>query len=404
MRLDSQISFLAPRHDVVVASFDGPAADRRRLEERGVRLERLPSPAALAEEADRDTADASETPPGGCPCRRSLAAVYFHLRHLAGGFDAEPEEVAFTKGFLPLQLARRIISDARPDCVVVSFPEFAYLRRAVGGDPFCVYDSIEVRYTTWARRARLEPLPHWRLYWAIEARRMRAYEAYWAGRYDLAVAISPRDKRFLEGLGCATVEVFPEGGDVACEPLARALRPVALFVGNYTNIPNVDAVRWFAAEVWPEVRRRVPQAEFHVAGASIPEEIRRLDGADGVKVLGFVNDLKEAFCSSRVFVLPMRMGGGQKIKLVEAMSAGMPVVSTPAGCEGMEVRRGRDVLVESAPKRFASAVARVLTDDAVAEALGRAAHERAARDYDRGRILERFERRLVSGVHMKDGR
>ena len=399
VRVDSQLSFLAGRHEVSVASFNGPAEDLRGLRARAHDVEILPSPPgyggqAKAQEGQKAHQKRSDS---------SLRSAYFHLRHLANGFKCEPEEVAFTRRFVPPTLARQIIERVRPDCLIITQAEFAYLREAAGEGIFCVYDSQEVRYTTLERRAAYEWNLHWRLYWAIESRRMKAYEAHWAKQFDLVSAISRRDECFFRMLGCENVSVFPEGSPVQeCRAVeVRGKAPVALFLGNFTNVPNVDAVEWFVRHVWPVVRKAVPRAEFHVAGVSIPGSIGRLDGRDGIRVLGFVDDLGKAFGGARVFVLPMRMGGGQKVKLAQALAAGLPVVSTPEGCEGMTLESGRDLLVESSKVNFASAVVRLFEDDDLAESLGRAGRARVEKDYNRQEILGRFENALLEGVALK---
>jgi len=302
---------------------------------------------------------------------------------------------------VPVSLARRIVEQARPDAVVVAFPEFAYLREAVAENVFRVYDSHEVRYTTCRRRAKYETAWYWRLYWRIESRRMKTYEARTARAYDLVAAISERDRALLRGLGCRQVAHLPEGAEPTGEPRGPVAGHVALFLGNFTNMPNVDAVRWLARDIWPLVRRRVQDAELWVAGQKAPRDLRALDGRDGVRMRGFVDDIAALFAQVRLMVLPMRMGGGQKIKLVQAMAAGLPVVATPEGAEGMSLEEGKDLLCAREPEQFAAEVARVMTDDATARELGRAARERVASNYRKRDILERFEEALELGVRQK---
>jgi len=391
----SQVEFLRARHELTVVAPAGTTAERERLESSGVKVIEFPAGAST------ETGDETAAGPGGRgPGRlgRGLRNAYFHLRHFAAGAECDPEEVLFARGLLPVETAAQIVARENCDCVVAAFPDFAYLREAVPPGVFCVYDSIEVRYTTWARRARYERRAHWRVYWAIEGRRMRSYEAFWASRYDLVTAISRRDEAFLRALGCSHVVTIPEGVRAARTSSAPAPGHTALFLGNFTNVPNVDAVAWFTQKVWPHVRRHVRDARLVVAGGAAPAEVRALDGREGIEVVGFVDDLERLFARTRVFVLPMRMGGGQKIKLVDAMGAALPVVTTPQGCEGMEVTSGSEVLVAHNAADFALYTIRVMHSDRLARRLAAAALERVRRDYDKDTLLARFEQELVRGA------
>ena len=389
----SQLEFLAARHEVAVVAPVGAASEREHLEASGVKVIALSSSASGG--------GGEKKASGRTRFRTRFRDAYFHLRHFAAGAGCDPEEVLFARGVLPAGTAADMIAREKCDCVVVAFPDFAYLREAIPGGIFCVYDSIEVRYTTWARRARYERSAHWRVYWGIESRRMRAYEALWANRYDLAVAISGRDEELLRDLGCSRVLTVPEGVRPARESAAAAPGHTALFLGNFTNVPNVDGLLWFARKVWPQVRRHLGDARLVVAGSAAPPEVREFDGRDGIEVVGFVDDLEDLFARTRVFVLPMRMGGGQKIKLVDAMGSGLPVVTTPRGCEGMNVISGTELLVAASPADFALYTIRVMESDRLARRLGASALARIRRDYDKKGLLTRFENELVRGVEAK---
>lgn len=168
---------------------------------------------------------------------------------------------------------------------------------------------------------------------------------------------------------------FTEFGAPAAPPPGAGI----LFVGGFGHPPNGDAVHWFAAEILPLVRARIPQANFVVVGSNPPPDIRALAGPH-VQVLGQIDDaaLERAYAAARVAVAPLRFGAGVKGKVVEALAKGMPIVTTPIGVQGLE---GVDAFVPTSadPATMADEVARLLADDAawLRQSRAQLAHARA---------------------------
>ena len=163
-----------------------------------------------------------------------------------------------------------------------------------------------------------------------------------------------------------------------------------LMVGAYGYEPNSDAAEFFITEVLPLVRRRVPDAELHLVGASpqsIPSFTRK---PEGVKFLGYADDLPATYAASRVVVCPIRYGGGTRVKLVEAAGWGKPIVSTTIGAEGLGMVHGNDALIADSAGSFADACVSLLTDDELCKALGRGARSLAEQSFDGKRIAEQL--------------
>jgi glycosyltransferase involved in cell wall biosynthesis len=144
-----------------------------------------------------------------------------------------------------------------------------------------------------------------------------------------------------------------------------------VFVGGFRFDPNVDAMLYFCREVMPLIWRRVPTATLRIVGDSPPDAVRDL-ACDRIEVTGRVPDVHPYLRSSRVSVAPLRYGGGMKGKIGEAMAAGLPVVTTPAGIEGFGLTSGRNVLVADTPDGLSSAIVSLLTDPAAYETIRRA--------------------------------
>ena len=155
--------------------------------------------------------------------------------------------------------------------------------------------------------------------------------------------------------------------------------------------PNHQGIRWFADEVWPRVRRALPDARLDVVGKDPPEAVRALDGRDGIAVHGFVPSMAPFFAAAHAVVVPILTGAGIRVKIVEAMSAGRALVSTSLGWEGLaHLEPGRHLLVADEPEAFADAALRLLGDPGLRGADGR----RRARP---GRARVRLARRWATG-------
>ena len=228
----------------------------------------------------------------------------------------------------------------------------------------------------------------------LEWRRLERYERRWYPGCALIFAVSEVDGRSIRGLAGRQVpiEVVPIAVD------ARSMTPVAeltsspeiLFVGGLHWPPNADAVAYFVREILPAVRRALPDARLTVVGRSYESVARRVDGIEGVRFVGHVDDVEPYFQGSRVMVVPIRSGSGMRVKILDGLARGLPIVATTVGCEGIEVEAGRHLLVADAPGDFAAQVVRVLTDDALARSVAEAGRRLALDVYDTTAVAGRI--------------
>jgi sugar transferase (PEP-CTERM/EpsH1 system associated) len=230
--------------------------------------------------------------------------------------------------------------------------------------------NIEFRISASLARAATGPgRAVYRAYARREARRLQTEEIAAWRRTDHVVTVSEDDRRIVEELapGTATT-VVPNGVDLARPPRSandgrRGDRsPAAVFVGKMDYRPNVDGARWFAAEVLPLVRRQVPSFELTIVGRDPTLEVRALNDRDGVRVTGRVESTTPFLVDASVAVVPLRAGSGSRLKVLEALAAGTPVVSTSVGVEGLDVEAGRHLLVADSATEFAAAVVDLLAD------------------------------------------
>jgi len=240
--------------------------------------------------------------------------------------------------------------------------EFLPLLRAHAPRARVVFDSVDLHYL---REQRAAALAGDRAL-ARAAGRTRGLELDVIARSDLALVVSEAERDVLRmDAPQARVEVLSNLHRVAGPGLPFAERHDLAFVGGFRHPPNVDAVRWFVAEVLPRVRARLPEVRFHCIGGDVPAEIAALAAQPGVEVHGHVPDIAPYMDGCRVAVAPLRFGAGVKGKVNLSMAHGQPVVATSCAVEGMHLAHGRDVLVADDAAAFADAVVRAYGDEAL---------------------------------------
>jgi glycosyltransferase involved in cell wall biosynthesis len=231
----------------------------------------------------------------------------------------------------------------------------------------------------------------------LEAMRIRRFESQLARQCDISVTVSAEDAAVAASvLGAERVEVIPNGVDTGYFTPAGGAgsHGSLLFTGLMEYEPNVDAVHYFVRSILPGIRARVRNATFHIVGAEPTAEILGLASED-VVVHGSVADVRPYFAQAAVCVVPLRQGGGTRLKILEAASAGKAIVSTSIGAEGLDLRPAKDLLIADSSAEFAEAVVSLCEDGARRKALGEEAR-RAALRYDWAGICDRLCRLLES--------
>lgn len=285
----------------------------------------------------------------------------------------------------------KLIQSTRFDAIQadqVSMAEYGVRARrvaqAAGYSPRLVLDLHNAFYLIPQRLAETATNPWARWWLTAESKRVGAYEAAVCRAYDRLVTVTAADRAALAQLypsrdAAPSFRVIPICLDVESLMPSSALasNPKMLFVGGLHWPPNAEGVTWFGREVLPKVRARIPAATFTAIGKNPPP----LAG-EGVRLPGYVEDPSRYWAESRVFVVPLRAGGGMRVKIVEAWARGLPVVSTRIGAEGLEYKDGDNILIGDTADSLADAVCRVLGDDALAARLSRRGLETAAALYD----------------------
>jgi polysaccharide biosynthesis protein PslH len=261
-----------------------------------------------------------------------------------------------------------------------------------------VLDNHNVEYLLLERYIRHARTPLHRAYARIESHRMRQWDQAACMRASLVLVCSQHDRDLLRDL-CPRVQctVVPNTIDAASYHSAPdSEEPVVLYTGGMDWYPNRDAVQFFAQEILPNVRRRVPGVRFLVAGRNPSEGFRRLMSQfPGVELTGTVSDMRQMIGKAAVCVVPLRIGSGTRLKILEAAAMAKPVVSTRLGAEGLEFADGKEIVLKDAPESFAEATSSLLLDPSRRRALGQAARARVEEMYSFPVLRRRLRQALL---------
>jgi polysaccharide biosynthesis protein PslH len=206
----------------------------------------------------------------------------------------------------------------------------------------------------------------------------------YARRFDTCVVVSDVDRDILAQAGVGLdIAVVPNGVDAREYAMSPGLpsAPILVFVGKMSYSPNVDAMIFFCDEIFPLIKQQVPNAKLYIVGKE-PVSIVRVLASEDVTVTGYVESVIPYYQQALLSIVPLRAGGGTRLKILESMALGRPVVSTTIGCEGLEVSHGEDILIADTPEDFAESVVQLIHDDALCQRLVQGGRQLVDMKYD----------------------
>lgn len=325
----------------------------------------------------------------------------FYLRVLARTASRYPVTVIGDYSSALAAKIRELLAQRRYDLLICDFLQPSLNIRGLNTLPTLLFqhnvESVIVR-----RHWELATNSLLRAFWWWQWRKMVRYERLACRRFDSIVTVSELDRVTLErDFGARRVSAIPTGVDTDFfEPAtAPPEEHTMVFTGAMDWLPNEDAILFFAEEILPRIRALLPSVRLSVVGRNPSRRfLERIQRYPEVSAVGRVDDIRPFVRRHAVYVIPLRIGGGTRIKAYEAMAMGKAIVSTRVGVEGLPVRDGDHLLLADEPQAFADAVVRLLTDPAAREALGRRARAYVETDASWGRAAAVFAdacRRLV---------
>lgn len=278
------------------------------------------------------------------------------------------------------------------DALVLEQPYQERFTRGLPGEVPLVFIAQNVEHALMAQMARSAPKRETRFVYHLDSRKFRRIERRVFKRADLIVAVSQEDRRCIELLSDAPLTTRPNGVDLAAYPY-RQSRPgpatQLLMTGTLGYPPNHEAALAIHREILPRIRESEPDAEIKLVGSLCPPDLKRLhDPSNGFHVVGYVDDVLPYLADADVFLMPLRMGGGTRLKALQAMSCGVPIVSTAQGVEGIPLVAGREVRISDTSIGLAAACIELLRDAEMRRNQAAAARLVAEREFDWNVIID----------------
>jgi glycosyltransferase involved in cell wall biosynthesis len=350
-------------------------------------------------------------------CHELIAVPHFTREKFTAGFYAD---LAFNvasslpyaiKKYMSPQHRQQIIAcveKARPDLLVCDFlAPSVNVPEKIGCATVLFQHNVEAMI--WKRHGDVQTNPVKKLYLQDQWRKMFAYERDACRRFDHVVAVSAQDSEVMRreyGLGSVTdiptgvdTHYFSSNGQVEIEPYNL------VFTGSMDWLPNEDAIRYFIEQVLPLVKKSVPGATLTVVGRNPHPRLLELSHRDSsIIVTGRVEDVRPYMERAAAYVVPLRIGGGTRLKIFEAMAMEKAVISTSIGAEGLPVRSGEDLLIADEPQGFADAVTRVLTDEIFRRKISKCAAATVRNRFGWAHVAECFAEACLEVVQARSAR
>lgn len=264
----------------------------------------------------------------------------------------------------------------------------------------CTLFQHNVEAMIWKRRVEHAAGLASKVYLGIQARRMLAYEGHVCRSVRNVIAVSDLDLRLMQSLyGVSRVNAVPTGVDIdyfAPRSSTPGLAADLTFVGSMDWSPNIDGMEWFLHEVFPLIRRARPDCTLSIVGRKPPASLTAVAQSDPrITVTGTVPDIRPYLWGGRVSIVPLRIGGGTRLKIYEAMAAKAPVVSTTIGAEGLDIQDGENILIADSPQSFAERCLALLANTVERERLAANAWKLVSERYSWEVVSRSFERLLA---------
>jgi glycosyltransferase involved in cell wall biosynthesis len=288
-----------------------------------------------------------------------------------------------------------------PDIVVFDFPHSVVLAPGNWNSPAVLF-THNVEVEIFKRHWQVAQTPMHKALWRNQYQKMYAFERRVLRRFDAIVAVSERDKDFFDSnFGVSDCHTIPTGVDTEflgyCEPLNRSQ---IVFCGSMDWMANIDAIEFFFAEIWPGIESELPAVKMKVVGRAPPESlVRKIERASSAwEFTGYVDDVRPHIAGADAFVIPLRVGGGTRIKAFEAMAMGCPVVSTSIGVEGLPIQAGEHFLCADTAPDFSASVVSLLANSERGQELSRSARRLVEAEFGFMHAAKKFEQICLDTV------
>jgi polysaccharide biosynthesis protein PslH len=332
----------------------------------------------------------------------------FYARLAANLFSPLPYSVASHRSEELLAAARQLEGDDRPDLWHCEWTPYAeYLRRPLGTAPWVVM-AHNVESLIWQRYFETESNPLKRWYIKQQYRKFERFEKWAYSSCATSIGVSEQDVRLIRNrYGAAKAAVVDNGVDTlhfAPDECAQRDPYRILFLGSLDWRPNVDGVRMLLDDIFPRVLEQEPRAVLQIVGRKPAESLRREVGAQpGVELHANVTDVRPFLHQSGMLAVPLRIGGGSRLKILEALAAALPVITTRVGVEGLHLESAEHVTIADAPVDIARELVRIMVDRREASEQAERGRQRVVELYDWPSLADRLESVWLDAVGRRAG-
>jgi sugar transferase (PEP-CTERM/EpsH1 system associated) len=312
---------------------------------------------------------------------RNKSGLQFYLKLFLNLFSSYPFIVTNQYSSLYLAKLKELISSTQPDLIICEWTPLAvYIDKLKDQltDVKKVVVAHNIESEIWRRYEQNEKNIIKKLYISIQRKKVERFERTCFKWFDGATAVSEQDKAFIEARETNyRSEVISNGVDTEYfYPNDREIEKNSIvFTGSMDWRPNQDAVVYFCEEILPKIKKEIPDVRFYIVGRKPPQFIRNLGAIQGVKITGTVDDVRPYMAGAGVYVVPLRIGGGSRLKILEAMAMEKAVVSTSVGAEGLNIKNNINGLIRNNISEFADAVVDCLSNRDKARSLGKKGRE-----------------------------
>ncbi|MFH2035004.1 MAG: glycosyltransferase family 4 protein [Candidatus Zixiibacteriota bacterium] len=288
-----------------------------------------------------------------------LSLLFFNL------FSSVPYSVWLYNSKEMISAVKRQLANNKFDIVEIGeIGLFEYSRLCPGIPKVLIHHNVESQLLE--RRSKF--LNNWlaRIYMKIQARKLKKLEAQACRLIEYHTTVSEGDRETLKKIGGSNnIQVVPNGVDIDYfRPTGEAIIPNSLvFAGTMSWFPNLDAMQYLMNEIWTELKQKVPNVSISIMGKYPPKELVELNLKDSsFKVLGFVEDVRPVISRAAAYIVPLRVGGGSRLKIMDALAMGKAIISTPIGAEGTDVVHGENIILAETAKDLIEATIKVFND------------------------------------------
>lgn len=306
----------------------------------------------------------------------------------------------------------KLFSKERFDVIWVNFLDMAtYLLKIKTSNwkhSLLILDQHNLDESVWNSFLKSHINPVWKLFALWEVIKVKQLQARYLPVFDIILSVSKDDIKATQPYINTHTQVWltPNGADTRYFKSVSSLRkncpnPRVVFGGAMDVTMNQDGVLWFIKEVYPLVHKKIPSIQFWIVGRNPPLKIQRLNKIPGVHVTGTICDVRDYYAHADVFIVPVRLGGGTKLKTLEAMAMALPIVSTPTGVQGLQALSGKHLYIANDAETFANRIIELIRDREKAMVMGKEARYFVEKHNSWDAIVNNTEKKLLEFIKKK---